>query len=44
MLEVASGGAPPVKGATEGNAPGLPGLQGSGAEIKPHNTGTPFGG
>lgn len=45
MLGVASGGSSPVKGATGGNAPGFPGLQGSGAEAKPHNpTGIPFGG
>lgn len=43
MPGVTSGGTFPVKGATGGNAPGFPGLQGSG-ETKPHNTGTPFGG
>lgn len=44
MLGVASGSASPVKGATGGNAPGFPGLQGSGAETKPHNSGISFGG
>lgn len=44
MLGVASGGASPLKDATGGNDPGFPGLQGNGAETKPHNTGTPFGG